>query len=368
MSTNKDQIHFSSKLESLYFHFNRGKNNLFAYFLNRVKWHLYPKFNYISKFPEHVDMELSSACNMRCPMCYTITENYIKNVKRTNMTLQRIEKVLKECGEKNLYSLRLSWRGELTLNQSWIEAIKMAKKYGIKEVSTLTNALLLTPDKFEQMLKAGLDWLTISVDGTGEKYNEIRAPAKFDDLIDKLKKFKEIKKKYNSVKPVIKVQTIWPAIKDNPEEYFSTFRPLVDQVTCNQLVDYLAQDDPNKMVHAPKFNCHVLYQRLTIGADGRILLCYNDEFDKHILGHVDEDSLENVWHGKKMSEARAVHKKNKGIEVYEACKKCFLPREHESFTTVNIGKRKIPIDKLIARSQDVSISKKYKGRENSSNK
>ena len=36
--------------------------------------------------------------------------------------------------------------------------IKCAKKYGIKEVSTLTNALLLTPEKFEQMMEAGLDW------------------------------------------------------------------------------------------------------------------------------------------------------------------------------------------------------------------
>ena len=28
----------------------------------------------------------------------------------------------------------------------------MAKKYGIKEVSTLSNALLLTPEKFEEMI------------------------------------------------------------------------------------------------------------------------------------------------------------------------------------------------------------------------
>ena len=86
-------------------------------------------------------------------------------------------------------------RGELTLNQKWIETIKCAKKYGIKEVSTLTNALLLTPEKFEQMMEAGLDWLTISVDGVGDEYNKIRAPAKFDDLIEKLKKFKKIKEK-----------------------------------------------------------------------------------------------------------------------------------------------------------------------------
>ena len=148
------------------------------------------------------------------------------------------------------------------------------------------------------MMEAGLDWLTISVDGVGEEYNKIRAPAKFDDLIEKLKKFKEIKER-KSFKPVIKVQTIWPSIKDNPDKYFSTFRPLVDQVTCNQLVDYLHEDDPDKIAHAPKFDCHVLYQRLTIGADGKILLCYNDEFDNHILGHIDNDKIGDVWIGEK---------------------------------------------------------------------
>ena len=44
-------------------------------------------------------------------------------------------------------------------------------------------------------MEAGLDWLTISVDGVGDEYNKIRAPAKFDDLIEKLKKFKKIKEK-----------------------------------------------------------------------------------------------------------------------------------------------------------------------------
>ena len=194
-TTNKDQIHLSNFLENFKFHLKRGKGNLFRYFINRIKWHYYPKFRYISQYPEHVDMELSSACNMRCPMCYTITDEYKRSVKRTNMKPELIDKILKECGQGGVYSLRLSWRGELTLNPHWIEAIKKAKQYGIKEVSTLTNALLLTPEKFEQMLDAGLDWLTISVDGVGKQYEEIRAPAKFPEFIEKLKAFKRIKEK-----------------------------------------------------------------------------------------------------------------------------------------------------------------------------
>ena len=101
---------------------------------------------------------------------------------------------------------------------------------------------------------------TIAVDGVGDEYNKIRAPAKFDDLIEKLKKFKKIKEE-KSFKPVIKVQTISAINKDNPDEYFSIFRPLVDQVTCNQLVDYLDQDDPEKLYMQNSITR--TYQRMT---------------------------------------------------------------------------------------------------------
>jgi len=359
--TNQDQIHLSNFFENASFHYKRGKGNLFSYMINRIKWHFYPKLNYIAKYPEHVDVELSSACNMRCPMCYTITDEYKSSVKRTNMEPEMIEKIMKECGEGGVYSVRLSWRGELTLNPKWIDAIKIAKKYGVKEVSTLTNALLLTPEKFEQMLDAGLDWLTISVDGVGAEYEKIRAPAKFPEFLEKLKQFQEIKKRRNSVKPVIKVQTIWPAIEDNPQEYYDTYSPLVDQVTCNQLVDYLAEDDVNTIEYADGFDCHVLYQRLTIGADGKVLMCYNDEFDNHAFGDLNSDlTIKEVWEGKQMNEARSVHKKNLGMKTYKACSKCFLPREHESFKTVKVDGREISIDTLTGRSQDVSVSIKYK--------
>ena len=60
-----------------------------------------------------------------------------------------------------------------------------------------------------------------------------------------------------------------------------------------------------------KFDCHVLYQRLTIGADGKILLCYNDEFDNHVIGHIDKDSIYNVWHGEKCKRQEKYIKKIK---------------------------------------------------------
>jgi len=352
MNINTDQISLTGVVSNLKFHYYRGKGHLFRYILNRIIWFWYPRFNVLTKYPEHVDIELSAMCDMKCPMCYTITDEFKKSVKRRNMKWDTIKAILDECGKGGVFSIRLSWRGESLLNKNYVKTIKYAKSVGIKEVSSLTNALRLTPDIFEQLVDAGMDWLTISVDVIGDTYNEIRDPAIFDELIEKLNEFREIKRKKGKVKPVIKVQTIYPAIKEDPQAYFDVFEPLVDQVSANQLVDYLQQDD--EIAYAPKFNCPVLYQRLTIGSDGRVLMCYNDEFDHHVYGDISKgDTIEKVWNGEEMTRARGVHKKHKGIESYHACNRCFLPREHESYETVKINGKNISVDMLSGRDQEV---------------
>ena len=61
-------------------------------------------------------------------------------------------------------------------------------------------------------------------------YEKIRHPLKFDDAVQKIKNYQEIKRRRKSVKPVIKVQTVWPAISKNPNEFLNIFDPITDQV------------------------------------------------------------------------------------------------------------------------------------------
>ena len=54
----------------------------------------------------------------------------------------------------------------------------------------------------------------------------------------------------------------------------------------------------------------MLYQRLTIGADGKVLMCYNDEFDNHEIGNLNLGmTIKELWNGRVMNEARQIHKK-----------------------------------------------------------
>lgn len=350
MKINKDQI-IVSRREKLKFEYLRSRGHLFAYLLNRFQWHYFPRLRRVCRFPGHVDIEISSICNMRCPMCYTITEDFKSGVKKEFMDFGLFKKIIDECVKYKAYSIRISLRGEPFLHNDVVQMISYAKDKGIREVSSLTNNLALTPALFEKAMHAGLDWLTVSFDGLGRIYEDIRKPARFQESYAKIKEYKAVKSKAHSLKPVVKVQTILPAIQGYAQEYFDAFRPYVEHIAINPLIDYCHED--KDIVYHENFSCPVLYQRLAVASDGKILLCPNDEFSSFPIGDANRHSLYETWHGSELSRARMAHQQREGVKVLAPCKLCYLPRKTHKVTE-NLGGRAIKIDKYINRPDKVT--------------
>ena len=353
MRINKNVLYLSSKLDFFKFNLKRGKGHLFSYLMDRFRWNFYPRIRHVSTFPTHIDLELSSACNLNCPMCYTTTDEFKKNVERTSMQFDLFKKVVDECTKyKSHYSIRLSWRGEPFLNPKAFEMIEYAKKKGIKEVSTLTHGGFLDPDKFEKLIDLGLDWLTISTDGVGEQYEKIRAPLNFDEHLKKIKEYKAIKKRRNTTKPIIKIQGVWPAVEKSPDEYYNTFAPLADQVVASPLIDYLRMDTEREYIK--DFVCPVLYERLTIGSDGKAYLCYNDEMSSTVVGDINSEKVFDVWHGDKLEKAREIHLKHMGVTELAPCKFCMYPRATKK-EKKSVNKKNINVENYTNRPQKIGM-------------
>jgi len=350
MKINKGQFRLSTKTRNLKFELNRGKGHLVAYMKNRFDWHVNPRIGKVPQFPSHIDIETSSICNLNCPMCYTTTEEFKDKVNAGLMDFELFKKIVDQGSKNGLYSIRLSLRGEAFLHPKIYDMIKYAKDSGIKEVSSLTHGGHLNEEKFEKLIELGLDWLTISFDGIGEMYEKIRHPLKFDDAIDKIKNYQKLKKKKGVVKPVIKVQTVWPAISKNPKEFFDIFNPITDQVASNPLIDYLGND--KDIVYEENFTCPQLWQRMVIGSDGRVMLCANDEMSSHIIGDVTKESIYDIWHGEKLSKARKIHEEHMGTKQLEVCKHCYIPRK-TSKETAEIDDRLVKIDNYVNREQTI---------------
>lgn len=325
----------------------RGEGWENEYKTYRKNWTELAQNQQASEYPLLVDLELASVCNLKCPMCYTISPEFRKKVNTTLMDFDLFKRIIDEIGGK-VPALRLSLRGEATLHKKFIECIAYAKQNGIKEVSTLTHGGKLTPEFFKRMVNAGIDWITISIDGVGETYEKIRAPITFNDTLERIKNIKRYKDEHGLHRPVIKIQGIWPAIQENPEQYYDTFAPYVDLVAFNPLIDYLGKDED--IVYMDDFSCPQQYQRLVIGADGLVMKYSNNEENQGVIGDVNQETVHQIWHGEKMNKVREIHRQKQGFLQSAVCRKCYLPRQTEN-ETARIHEREFSIMNYVNRKQ-----------------
>lgn len=346
---NKGNYSMETQMREMQFEKKRASGWEEGYSAYRKNWAKYAENQFLSDYPLLVDVEVSSLCNLHCPMCYTITDAFKSKVNTQLMEEKLFKKIIDEI-EGKVPAVRLSLRGEPTLHPQFLEYVKYCKQHDIKEVSFLTNGSKLTESYFRNLMEAGVDWITISVDGIGEMYESIRKPLKFEDTLEKIKNIARTKKENNCEKPVIKIQGIWPAIKENPEEFYHTFEPYVDFVAFNPLIDYL--DNDNDIVYEEKFSCPQLYQRLVIGSDGKVLLCSNDEDGMQILGDIHQNTVHEIWHSQKLNEIRTLHK-NGEFKKIAVCKKCYLPRKTEESEHAVVDGREFVIKNYINRKQEI---------------
>lgn len=348
---NKGQFTLETPERAAAFERNRGAGVEEAYRENRRQWEDFPKRGFVSDYPLHVDAELASICNLRCPMCYTISADFRAKVNAKLMDWDLFTRIVDECAAGGVYSLRLSFRGEAFLHPRIVDAVRYAKARGIKEVSTLTNGLRLDEAMFVELMEAGLDWITVSVDGVGEVYEKIRAPAKFDRLVEKLANFKRIKEEAGRVKPVVKVQSVLPAIEGDPTGFYDVFAPITDMVSANPLIDFM--QDKAHLPKIPDFSCPQIYQRLAIGADGLCMMCANDEHQEIVVGDANRQTVREIWRGPEMVRIRGLHARHAACGALTPCANCYLPLATRDEAVV-IGDRTVIAEKYVDGVERVS--------------
>jgi len=347
---NKGHFELDTEERSQAFHEKLGRGWEDEYREYRACWEVLPRERKVRDYPILVDVELASSCNLNCPMCYTTTDHFKENVKRKLMKWDLFTKVVDEVAG-NAYALRLSWRGESTLHKRFVDAVKYAKDKGIKEVSFLTNGSKLDLKMFKRLVEAGADWITVSFDGLGEEYNKIRQPLVYEETLEKLRVAMEYKRENGIEKPVIKVQGVWPAIRKDPEAYYTTMRGVSDLVAFNPIIDYLGND--SDIVYEENFSCPQLYERVFVSSNGEVMMCNSDEYGEYVIGNAWEQTIHQIWHGEMLTRIRKQHAKSDGFMEIPVCKRCFYPRKTHVDETAIVEGRAIHVENYINRAQQV---------------
>jgi radical SAM protein with 4Fe4S-binding SPASM domain len=230
------------------------------------------------------------------------------------------KKGIDECVENGLYSIRLSWRGESTLNPNIVEMVKYAKEKGIKEVSFITNGRLLEGDLAEGLIRAGLDYLTVSVDGLEEHYDKLRKPNTFKDISKKLKDFYTLKNRIGGGFPLLKVQAIWTYIKEDPSAYYNHFKDFTDKINFDPENDYSIKEVPQDN----EFICQYPWQRITVTWNGEIPMCISDWNMHTKIGDLKTQTIKEIWQGEAMNRYRKIQLDKNRLSI-PCCKKCHRP-------------------------------------------
>jgi radical SAM protein with 4Fe4S-binding SPASM domain len=303
--------------KSLKFFIKSGK--IYHHLLDRLRFHIYPKFLISANFPTHLEVEVASKCQMRCPMCWT---TYLDDKMKGLMKFELYKKIIDEASGNNVFSIKLSWRGEPLLNPKLIEMINYAKEKKIKSVAFLTNAELLTENMSDKILQTDLDWVSISADGVDEIYDKIRFPAKFQETLKKVEYLKKTRDRLKKNKPLIRVQSIASAVKNNAEKFYKSWEPITDKINiiADQIRDYTTETE--KLEFDKYFICPKPFQRLAIAHTGLVHQCIADYGGKNILGDINKQTIMEVWNGEPNKKLRKSFKDHTYYKINSACKEC----------------------------------------------
>lgn len=287
------------------------------YCVNRYQWFNYPRWQYVAPFPLHVDFEASFRCNLNCPMCF---RPHLDRREYGDMDFGLYCKGIDECAEHGLYSIRLSWRGESSLHPRLVDMVAYARGKGIKEISLITNGTLLEGEISEGLIRAGLDYITVSIDGLQQHYDRLRHPSTYVRISDRLTEFYKLKTRIGSGFPLVKVQAIWTYIKEDPESFYRHFRDITDCISFDPENDYSLREVPQES----SFVCQYPWQRITITWNGEIPLCISDWNASTIIGNLQQEKIQDVWLGAKMESYRQMQKNGQRLSI-ACCRQCHRP-------------------------------------------
>jgi len=139
------------------------------------------------------------SCNLRCRSCYFSDEEQRKTLNGA-FKKEDIEQIAKAVFRRTL-RLQIGCGAEPAIFKYNSELIQQAKTYGVKYISITSNANLLTAAKIDELLKAGLDELTISIHGVKKhSYEYLMVNASYEKLKEVLHNLTEAKQNYPDFK------------------------------------------------------------------------------------------------------------------------------------------------------------------------
>jgi radical SAM protein with 4Fe4S-binding SPASM domain len=264
------------------------------------------------KFPPVLRIETTNACNAQCIIC-PHREMRRAIVRMDDRLYRRLidEAAAAKCREIHLHNF-----GEPLLDKMLEERIAYAKEKGIPKVKIFCNGSLLTAERAEGLLRAGLDEVKISFDGaTREEFEKIRPPLKFDVVVENITRLVQLR---NAAGSKMKIHVACCSTTDK-QGTMQMLEKIVDGFSFGKIHNWSSGDRARSRIRKP---CSRLWRTMTVLANGDVSLCCLDYDGRHLLGRIDEKtSIAEVWNSSDYEQVRRRHQTARQNEI-ELCNQC----------------------------------------------
>ncbi len=309
--------------------------------------------------PVTIMIKLNEVCNARCRMCnlpifQTPPEFDIKLFKQLIQDVKSFKPTI---------SFKMT---EPTLKKDLSDFIRVCSENGLTSVVT-TNGFLL-PRVAEDLVKAGLCRIQISIDEIGKKHDDIRRlKGCFKNAVNGIKKLVYYRKKYNSKLKIfvnftifeqnymsmmkvlkyfekfplefLKFQHVNFPISEvpkniNTEKLYKLIQDIKrrkNKVKVKFLPD-LSEKEMHEYYHEKKFlkgyrKCFIPYTNCYVDYNGDVMV-HTRCIDDQTVGNIKKQKFLDIWYGDKYKEFRKKLKTNQYKECMRCCGVMTAPRQN----------------------------------------
>ncbi|MHC4780315.1 MAG: SPASM domain-containing protein, partial [Planctomycetota bacterium] len=160
-----------------------------------------------------------------------------------------------------------------------------------------------------------------------EKYEKIRVGASFEKVSAAVEDLVRQRNERQSARPHIKANFIAVDEDDLAEKdkFIAYWGGKVNRIAVLRYLDCHTGDET--LYHRANYDqsdeycCPELWRRLAIVSDGTATLCPRDMKKEYVIGNVREQTVSEIWTGRRMEQARDLHRKGRFKELHK-CRDC----------------------------------------------
>jgi radical SAM protein with 4Fe4S-binding SPASM domain len=290
-------------------------------------------------WPLHMQIELTSYCELECPVCPVGTNELNRAAKAIDVAL--VEQLLQEVGPYLLTVSLWGW-GEPLLHKRLDRILEIAARYPFASLLS-TNGQKLNDARVQAALRAHPPaHLIVAVDGLCDETNSVyRRGARLQPILDGVRALAEWKRSTGSSLPVLHCRFI--AMRHNEHELPALREFCQDagfdmaSIRALSIID-TSREDHSRLLPASEtlraysyrdghrlrrrdFICQHAFTFPTLMADGRLVSCDQDYNCSQVYGTLlPGNTFAELWRSQRASAIRRVIRSNP--DQFSFCRNC----------------------------------------------